>query len=43
MPFFLDRDVIEVRYADGPTVRRMAALAAPLGAKAVDDRDQPAS
>lgn len=42
MPFFLDGDVIEVRYADGPTVRRMAALAAFLGAKVVDDDDQPA-
>jgi hypothetical protein len=42
MPFFLHRDLIEVRHADGPTVRRMAALAASLAAKVLDDEDQPA-
>jgi hypothetical protein len=42
MPFFLDRDVIEVRHADRPTVRRMATLAASLAAKVLDDEDQPA-
>lgn len=42
IPFFLDRDVIEVPYADGPTVRRMVALAAALAAKVVDDHNQPA-
>jgi hypothetical protein len=41
MPFFVDRDVIEVRYADEPTVRRMAALAVSLGATVVDDEDRP--
>ena len=40
-PFFLDRDVIEVRQADGPTVQRTTALAASLGARVVDDEDQP--
>jgi hypothetical protein len=42
MPFFHDRDLIEVRYADEPTVRRMAALAVSLDAKVVNDGDQPA-
>jgi hypothetical protein len=42
VPFFLDEDVIEVRYADEPTVRRMRALAESLGARAVDDENRPA-
>ncbi|NUT02592.1 MAG: hypothetical protein HOV76_03885 [Hamadaea sp.] len=41
-PFFFDDDVIEVRQADEPTVRRMAELAMSLGAKVVDDNDQAA-
>jgi hypothetical protein len=40
MPFFVDRDVIEVRHADEPTVRRMTTLAASLRAKVVDDEDR---
>jgi hypothetical protein len=40
MPFFFDCDVIEVRHSDGPTVHRMAALAASLGAKVVNDGNQ---
>ena len=35
VPFFHDRDVIEVRDADEPTARRMATLAPQLGARAV--------
>jgi hypothetical protein len=42
VPFFFDIDVIEVRHADGPTLRRMMALAASLAAKVLDDEDQPA-
>ncbi|SFF10354.1 hypothetical protein SAMN05421541_10655 [Actinoplanes philippinensis] len=42
IPFFHDRDVIEVRDADEPTIRRMVALASTLAAKVVDDDDQPA-
>jgi hypothetical protein len=42
MPFFFDVDVIQVRHADGPTVRRMTALAASLAAKVLDDENQPA-
>ncbi|MGK5683367.1 hypothetical protein [Actinoplanes sp. URMC 104] len=39
MPFFFDVDVIEVRHAHEPAVRRMTALATALGAKVVDDCD----
>ncbi|AGZ40635.1 hypothetical protein [Actinoplanes friuliensis] len=42
IPFFFDEDLIEVRRADAPTVDRMAALATVLGARVVDDDDQPA-
>jgi hypothetical protein len=42
VPFFHDRDVIEVRRADEPTIRRMRQLAETLAATAVDDDDRPA-
>jgi hypothetical protein len=42
VPFFHDRDVIEVRHADGPTTSRMLTLAPALAARAVDDEDRPA-
>lgn len=42
VPFFHDQDVIEVRVADEPTIRRMRTLAPALAARAVDDEDRPA-
>lgn len=38
VPFFFDHDLVEVRSADEPTVRRMWELAEALDAKVVDDR-----
>ncbi|MEV6842252.1 hypothetical protein [Actinoplanes sp. NPDC051411] len=42
VPFFHDEDVIEVRHADEPTIRRMRELAPALAATVVDDEDRPA-
>jgi hypothetical protein len=41
VPFFHDRDVIEVRDPDEPTTRRMRQLAPALTATLVDDNDRP--
>lgn len=41
VPFFFADDLVEVRHADDPTVRRMTALAAILGARVLDGDDRP--
>ena len=42
VPFYFDRDLIEVRIADEPTIERMKQLSAPPKAKVLDDEDEPA-